>query len=312
MDYTRLAGSIDVERLSLSKVALIGTGASRDLACDLVRSGLMKIELYDPDRVEQVNLARQGFLACDVGQTKVSATARALQAINPAVVVRTSTDDITTFSDEELGERFQDVDLLILATDRFAAQAKGNELALRLGIPAIWIGLYARGLGGEVIFWHPALDPCYRCLCAKRYDSHAQANPAALDPPSDGATIFDVRLLDSIAGQLAIGLLTGGSDTRYGRLIDELGDRNFLQIKIDPACRIGSRDVVRELLGVRADNETWFAWNTIVRHDPDRGQLPCDDCRRFRGHAFVHQEGRWRRIKRAPQESMEEIRSWNS
>ena len=34
---------------------------------------------------------------------------------------------------------------------------------------------------------------------------------------------------------IVLGLLTRGADNRYGKLIEQLGDRNFLQIKIDPA-----------------------------------------------------------------------------
>jgi hypothetical protein len=124
-----------------------------------------------------------------------------------------------------------------------------------LNIPAVWIGLYAAGLGGEVIFWHPGIRACYRCLCARRYEAHQQAETsgASLDPTSHGATIFDVHLIDAIAGQIAIGLLTAGSDTRFGRLIDELGDRNFIQVQLDPHFQIGGREVIREMLSVPAD-----------------------------------------------------------
>lgn len=299
MDYSRIHPSIDVERLQRSRAALIGTGGGRDLACDLVRSGLGAIDLYDLDAVEDVNLARQGFGIADVGLTKVEATARAVRAINPAVVVNTSTADITRMSDVEIAQRFHNIDLLILATDRFAAQAQGNRIALRLAIPTIWAGLYAGGLGGEVIAWHTGLDACFRCLCARRYEAHAEATLQGrrLDPPSHGATIFDVHLVDAIAGQLAIGLLTRGSDTRYGRLIDGLGDRNFIQMKIDPGFEIGGRDVVRSLLDIAPESESYFTWNTIVRRDPDNGQLPCEDCHRFRGHRFVHSAAGWQRLK---------------
>ena len=45
----------------------------------------------------------------------------------------------------------------------FKAQAFGNEVALRLGIPAVWVGLYRSGQVGEVIFWHKDLPSCFRC-----------------------------------------------------------------------------------------------------------------------------------------------------
>ena len=289
MDTARIWISVDSERLRAVTVGVVGVGASLDLCCDLARCGVEHFVLFDVDRVELLNLSSQGFVWADIGRTKVEAATRALRAINPNVVVTTSTADFTQMSDAEIDERFGGLDLLILATDRFAAQAKGNQVALRLNIPAVWIGLYAGGVAGEVIFWHEEIDACYRCLCAKRYEAQERAKAAGetLDPDSAGTTICDVRLVDAIAGQVAISQLTRGSDTRYGRLIDALGDRNFIQVKIDPSFQFGGRDVVRELLGVSAENDKFFAWNTVVRRDPDRGCLPCLDCEQFRGHRFV-------------------------
>ncbi|MGD9648113.1 MAG: ThiF family adenylyltransferase [Pirellulales bacterium] len=299
MDYSRILSSVAAEDLKSKRIAVVGVGAAVDLCCDLARCGVGRFELYDPDRVEPVNLARQGFVQAEIGQFKVDAAARMLAAINPEIVVTTSTADVTQMTDAQIDERFGGLDLLILATDRFAAQAKGNQIALKHNVAAIWIGLYPGGVAGEIIFWHPGIDACYRCLCAKRYAAHerAAATGEKLDPASDGATILDVRLTDAIAGQLAIGLLTRGSDTRYGRLIDALGDRNFLQIKIDPEFMLAGRDVVREVLQVPADNTAYFAWNTIVRRDPDRGALYCDDCHRFRRHEFLPLMGIPARLK---------------
>lgn len=288
MDLSRISSSIDVKRLQQSHVAVVGLGGSRDLVCNLCRSGMRRFSLFDFDRVEPSNIARQGHSVEELGLSKVEATAQELRRINPAVEVETYAVDFTSLTDEEVDSNLHGVDLLVMATDRFAAQARGNEIALRLDIPAVWIGLYAGGLGGEVIFWHADIDACFRCLCDRRYEAHEKtiASGNNLDPPSDGVTIFDVQMVDSIAGQIAIGLLTRGSDTRYGRLIDELGDRNFIQIKIDPKFEIAGRDVIREKLGIAADRETYFAWNTIVRSDPDQGRKLCLDCENYRGRVF--------------------------
>jgi molybdopterin/thiamine biosynthesis adenylyltransferase len=285
MDFSRIRSSIDTDRLEKSTVVIIGVGGARDLACDLTRSGVAKIKLFDPQYVELVNVPRQGHTQADVGLSKVAAAEAELRRINPAIDVVGEAVDFTGFSDAEIDERFGDVDLAIFATDRFAAQARGNEVALRLGIPAIWIGLYAGGTGGEIIFWHRDIDACFRCLCPSRYVAHerALAEKESIDPPSDGATIFDVHLIDAIAGQIAVGLLTRGSDTRLGRLINELGDRNFIQVKLAPGFVVNGRDIVREQLGVSADCDTFLSWNTIVRRDPDRGSIYCPDCDRFRG-----------------------------
>lgn len=311
MDYSRIRSAVAVDVLADKLVEIIGLGAAADLAVDLLRLGVRRFRLRDPQTVGPENLARQGFSAGDLGLFKVEAAARRLRAIDPTVEVSVSTADFTTYSAADIRREFAGVDLLILATDAFAAQAQGNQVALLRNIPAVWIGLYEQGLGGEIVFWHPQLMACFRCLCAKRYELNQRAKNEArsLDPASAGVTVADVHLVDAIAAQLAIGLLTRGSATRYGRLIDALGDRNFIQVKIDPAFCFGSRDVVREVLGVPSDNEAFFAWNTIVRRDPDRGQLYCDDCHRLRGHQFVvHGQGSRRVVPTADRE----VRSWNS
>ena len=302
MDFSRIATSIDTNRLQQSTVAIIGVGGARDLACDLARSGVGRFRLFDPDRVEPANVARQGHTHADIGMSKVRATAVELRRINPAVEAIGEAIDFTALSDSDVDDQFHDVDVAVFATDRFAAQARGNEVALRLGIPAVWIGLYAGGLGGEVIFWHSGIDACYRCLCSSRYQAHekALAEGKSLDPPSDGATIFDVHLVDAIAGQITVALLTRGSDTRLGRLADELGDRNFIQVKLDPNFTVNGRDVLREQLGVTPDNDTLFAWNTIVRRDPDRGVEYCHDCVQFRRHVFAACHGMPVRFKPRP------------
>lgn len=295
LDFSRIEAVIDVARTNRSHVAVVGVGGSVTLVCDLVRSGVNKITLVDPDHVELVNVARQDHMATRIGMTKVEAVAEHLRQINPDIEVHTHSRDFCTFTDAEIDKHFATVDVLIMATDQFAAQAFGNTVALRRNIAAIFIGLYEGGQAAEVMFWYPGLDSCFRCFTAARYASFANGT----NPPitSRGASIFDIRLPDTIAGMLAVGLLTCGAENRYGRLIDSLGDRQFLQVKIDPDYTWNGRDLFREQLGISADCPAYFSFVTTARSDPDRGQLPCPDCERYRGHQFVHTTGGFMRVK---------------
>jgi molybdopterin/thiamine biosynthesis adenylyltransferase len=300
MDLSRIAGVIDVQKTQAACVAVVGVGGSAGLVCNLVRSGVRRLKLFDFDRISLANVARQQHDATDVGRLKVAALADAVRRINSDAQVELIDADFLTMDATTLARHLVECDLLILATDQFRAQGRGNELALQFNIPALWIGLYAGGLAGELIFWYPAIDACFRCLCSKRFAAHqaAVAQGRSLDPPSDGCTIFDVALLDSVAGMLAVAILTRGSDNRCGRLIEGLGDRNFLQVQLDPLWNVGGVNPVRKYLGIADDNDAFFAWNTIARRDPDGGRLPCPDCEQFRGHRFAQdKKGRWFRIK---------------
>ena len=279
---TRIDSVIDGERMKRARVAGIGLGGSADLLMNLTRSGLGAVTLIDPDTVSEVNMVRQNYLPIDIGQPKSISLAGYLKEINPDLRVTPLSYDITAMPDELLELHFRDVDLIISTTDSFAAQAKTNEIALRFGKPAVWPGIYEGGKGGEVVFWHPGL-PCYRCLLPGRYraQSKAREEGRSLDPKSDGTTIWDDGYIDCIAGMIAIGLLTRGAPNRFGRLIEQLGDRNFIRVKIDPGYSLNGRDIVREELGIPASVDTFFAWNAAARRDPSGGADYCPDCERY-------------------------------
>ena len=299
MDLSRIQGVIDTDKTQAATVTIVGAGGSAGLIGNLARCGVADFHLMDFDLVTAANISRQAHQVDDIGRSKVAAVAAMIRRINRDARVTCLPINLLEMTDEEIDAALGNSDLFILGTDRFTAQSRGNEIALRLNTPAIWVGLYAGGLAGEVAWWAPHIDACFRCLMTKRYEAHAKAaqEGRSLDPPSDGCTIFDVSLLDAIAGMLAIGLLTRGSDNRFGRLIDELGDRNFLQVQLDPSWTFKGRNVIREQLGIAEDCPAFFAWNTIVRSDPDRGQLPCPDCEKYRGHGFLETHGGFARLK---------------
>lgn len=290
MNLSRLASNLDIERIQQSRIALFGAGASADLAVNCARSGVQNFELYDPDRVDNVNLSRQGHEAHEIGNNKVDAVARRIWQVNLEAQIRTHVEDFRNYTDDEAAVVFGDLDLLIFATDSFAAQSRGNEIALLTRTAAIWIGAYAGGRGGEIVFWRPGLPACFRCMVARRYEAQAKAarEGKSLDPKSDGTTIFDVGLLDAIAGHLALGLLTRGADNRFGRLIEQLGDRNFIQVSLSPDFSVNGADVIRSKLGVPDDNDALFSWNAISIRDPDAGMKYCQDCERYLGKSFDH------------------------
>jgi sulfur carrier protein ThiS adenylyltransferase len=75
------------------QVTVIGVGAiGRQVALQLAAIGTQQIRLIDFDQVESTNVTTQGYLATDVGQAKVLATAAALRQIEPAVDVQVVED----------------------------------------------------------------------------------------------------------------------------------------------------------------------------------------------------------------------------
>ncbi len=272
MDYLRIRSSVDVLRMQQSHVMLIGGAVG--LTYDLARCGLGAVSIVDIDRISASNPARQDFNSIDVARYKVDAIAENLKKINPEIEVESYVLDFCSISPEELERLFGHTDLLIYATDFFPAQARGNIEALRLNKPAIWIGLYQGGLAGEIIYYVPGVTPaCYRCICGSRYNAF---NKGGASVSSDGGTIFDLHLVDSIAGHISLGILNRGSDNRYGTLIEQLGNRNLLQVKNDPNYTLNGKDIFKQYLG---DNPANFSFTTIAL--PMDRELDCPDCARL-------------------------------
>ncbi len=72
---------------------VIGVGAiGRQAALQLAAIGCRRVQLIDFDSVDPTNVTTQGYLAADVGQLKVLATAEAMRRIDPDIEVETIAD----------------------------------------------------------------------------------------------------------------------------------------------------------------------------------------------------------------------------
>ena len=164
-----LSGSLRSKRVV---IAGLGSGGSQTAEA-LVRSGVERLVLIDPESVEPANISRAVYTMGDVGSAKTDALQRRLRDINPLVdcrLVATSVQDIPA---ADLDDIVSEADLVIGATDDPAAQRALNHFAFHRMIPAVFAGVYARGHGGEVIFTVPGVTRCYRCATASRHDSEA-------------------------------------------------------------------------------------------------------------------------------------------
>ena len=266
MNFERIDASIDIEKMQQSHITMVG--GAYGLCRDLVRCGLGSISIVDFDRIAASNPARQDFYSSDLGRHKAEAVAADLCKINPEVEIEYHIRDYCTISPQEHEQLFGHTDLFIFATDFFPAQARGNIQATRMNKPAVWIGLYQGGRAGEIIYHVPSVtQACYRCICSSRYQAFA-SSPANVIVPSVGGTIFDLHLVDAVAGQICAGILTSGADNRMGRLIEQLGNRNLLQIKSDPDYRMGDKDIFSKYLGNDPAN---FSFTTIAL------EMECED-----------------------------------
>ena len=87
--YSRQQDIVPAERIASCTATVIGVGAiGREVALQLTAIGIPWLQLIDFDRVEESNLASQGYLEDDLGTLKVEATAQLCSRINSHVEIQ--------------------------------------------------------------------------------------------------------------------------------------------------------------------------------------------------------------------------------
>ena len=98
--FTQQRELVPREQLTNLTVTVIGVGAiGRQVALQLAAIGSSRLQLIDFDTVDVSNLTTQGYLACDIGQPKVLATAQAISRLDDSIQVATIQDRYRTKSE---------------------------------------------------------------------------------------------------------------------------------------------------------------------------------------------------------------------
>jgi sulfur carrier protein ThiS adenylyltransferase len=91
--FERQRELVPLDRLAGVKATVIGIGAiGRQVALQLAAIGVRRLQLVDFDQVELSNVTTQGYLATDVGRSKVAATAAAVLGIDAAIEIAVIND----------------------------------------------------------------------------------------------------------------------------------------------------------------------------------------------------------------------------
>jgi molybdopterin/thiamine biosynthesis adenylyltransferase/proteasome lid subunit RPN8/RPN11 len=213
--FARSTGVLS-QHISSKGVLVAGTGSVGSyIAEQLVRSGVGKLTLIDPETVEAANLCRTTYDINDLGRTKVEALAKRLLHINPKLELTLYPQNLSDFTPAEFAALVAQADLVIATTDDVNAQRILNRFAYNLGKPALFIGLYKGAEGGEVIFTIPNRTPCYMCVTANRHQFEQVGNSVTAegDYGSNGrvmgevAISADIHHVSSVAVKMALSLL---------------------------------------------------------------------------------------------------------
>ncbi|MBW2704008.1 MAG: ThiF family adenylyltransferase [Deltaproteobacteria bacterium] len=156
-------GEAGQANIHASHALIVGCGAlGSSMANMLVRAGLGRLTLIDPDKVEWSNLQRQTLYDEDdarAGRLKVEAAGRRLAAINRDIQIEVKAEEVTAANIESLVGR---PDVILDGTDRFPVRYLINDYAVREGLRWIYGGCAASH--GTVLPIEPGRTPCLRCL----------------------------------------------------------------------------------------------------------------------------------------------------
>ena len=151
------------QRLLDSHVLVVGAGGlGSPVAMYLAASGVGRISLADPDKVDLTNLQRQIAHTTDrVGQNKVGSAAKALHAINPEVRLTLLEKQLLA---EDLDQLLSDIDVVVDCCDNFATRQAVNAACVKHRVPLV--SGAALQMDGQITVFdaRDELSPCYACV----------------------------------------------------------------------------------------------------------------------------------------------------
>ena len=306
--FRRVTTAYDLGRMSTSRMFVAGAGGSASFVEDMVRAGLGEVVIVDPDVVAETNLATQHYRRADIGHPKVACLAERLRDINPHAAVIAQQRRLEDIDDQEFEklafaplrawtvpatdmwgipglsvpvhvEIRPAVTLLCGLTDNFFCQSRINRLGLHFALPTLCAQVYEQGSAAEITFTHAETTPaCHRCILSSRFEAYLEKK-FENTVTADGCPLYATTRLNSLKTALALALLHHGSNhPRWAPLLQRIGNRNLVQIRMDPDV---SLPVFDRVFGGADQARVVFdeaAWLPQEAECPANGGVTCPDC----------------------------------
>jgi molybdopterin/thiamine biosynthesis adenylyltransferase len=213
-------------------VLVVGAGG---LGCPaalyLAASGIGKLTIADPEKVELTNLQRQILYRTDsVGSAKVEAARAALSALNPEVEIVPLSQRL---DDKSFAPIVKAADIVLDCSDNFATRHSLNRACVQLKKPLV-SGAAIRFDAQVAVFDLRKPDaPCYACLYPEDGEvEEVQCSTMGVFAPLTG-------VVGALQAMEAAKLLIGAGETLSGRLLlldAKQSEWRTVRVKRDPAC----------------------------------------------------------------------------
>jgi adenylyltransferase/sulfurtransferase len=199
----------------------------------LAASGIGKLTLADPDKVDLTNLQRQILYRTDsVGTAKVEAARAALSALNPEVEIVPLAQRVDA---KNLDSLVEESDVVLDCSDNFATRHALNRACVAARKPLV-SGAAIRFDAQVAVFDLRKPDaPCYACLYPEDGEvEEVQCSTMGVFAPLTG-------VVGALQAMEAVKLLAEAGETLNGRLLlldAKHAEWRTVRVKRDPACAV--------------------------------------------------------------------------
>jgi adenylyltransferase/sulfurtransferase len=222
------------ERLRAAHALVVGAGG---LGCPaalyLAASGIGRLTLADPDKVDLTNLQRQILYRTDsVGAKKVDAARSALNALNPEVEIVSLAQRL---DERNLKPLVEACDLVLDCSDNFATRHALNRACVHAKKPLVSGAAIRFDAQVAVFDLRKADAPCYGCLYPEDGEiEEVQCSTMGVFAPLTG-------VIGALQAMEAVKLLAQAGATLSGRLLlldAKESEWRTVRVKKDPACAV--------------------------------------------------------------------------
>ena len=266
--FSRTSGLLETDVISDRRVFIAGLGSGgAPIALELVKSGVMNIDLMDDDRLEVGNVLRHQAGLSDAGRYKTHYTRDAIIDKNPYVTVRSWEQRMTWDSIDLVRDVVRASDLVICAIDERVGRQVLNRVCVEEGKPCVFAAAFRRAYGGQVLVLEPGKTPCYECFLERLPDSARDQEisnarsasriaysdrPVAIEP----GLSTDIAPISHMATKIALQILLRDRPSALRSLDDDLTASWYLWLnrrepgtdyeKFEPlGCSIGGLHILR-------------------------------------------------------------------
>ncbi len=222
------------ERLRAASALIVGAGG---LGCPaalyLVASGVGRLTLADPDKVDLTNLQRQILYRTDsVGARKVEEAKKTLASFNPEVDVQILPRKL---QQQELEQLVPSCDVVLDCSDNFATRHAVNRACVAHRKPLVSGAAIRFDAQISVFDLSRPGSPCYSCLFPEDGEvEEVQCSTLGVFAPLTG-------VIGAMQAMEAIKLLAGVGESLNGRLQTfdaESAEWRSMKVAKDPACTV--------------------------------------------------------------------------